>query len=82
MKINYNILKELNEQALTPSGDQMSCYWIVQSGIEKIIHEEQVSEVQKNLLIELGVIEESENEINRRNIVGPFKFSEDGPTNS
>jgi hypothetical protein len=82
MKINYQVLKEFNEQALTSSGEQMSCYWIIQSGIEKMIHGEGVPDIQKNLLIELGVIEESENEINRRNIVGPFKFSEDGSTNS
>lgn len=82
MKINYQVLKEFNEQALTPSGDQMSCYWIIQAGVEKIINNEVIPEVQKNLLIELGVIEESENEMNRRNIVGPFKFSEDGTTNS
>jgi hypothetical protein len=82
MKINYQVLKEFNEQALTSSGEQMSCYWIIQSGIEKMIHGEEVPDIQKNLLIELGVIEESENEINRRNIVGPFKFSEDGSTNS
>jgi len=82
MKINYQILKELNEQAMTPSGGQLSCYWIVQIGIERLINNEVVNDIQKNLLIELGVIEESENEINRRNIVGPFKFSEDGSTNS
>jgi hypothetical protein len=82
MKINYQILKELNEQALTSSGEQMSCYWIIQSGIEKLIHNDIISDIQQNLLLELGVIEESENEINRRNIVGPFKFSEDGSTNS
>lgn len=82
MKINYQILKELNEEAMTPSGGQLSCYWIIQSGVERLINSEVVSDIQKNLLIELGVIEESENEMNRRNIVGPFKFSEDGSTNS
>jgi hypothetical protein len=38
--------------------------------------------MQKKLLFEVGVLEESEDELNRRNIVGPFKFSEDGSTNS
>lgn len=82
MKINYQALKEFNEQALTPSGEQMSCYWVIQGGIERLINNEVITDIQKNLLIDLGVIEESEEEIHRKNIVGPFKFSEDGSTNS
>jgi|688.fasta_scaffold105745_2 hypothetical protein len=82
MKINYNVLKVLNEQALTSSGDQMTCFWTIQSGVEKLLHGETITDMQKKLLFEVGVLEESEDELNRRNIVGPFKFSEDGSTNS
>lgn len=82
MKINYNVLKTFNLESLTDSGDQMSCFWIIQSGVEKIIHGETITDIHKHLLIDLGIIEESEEEIHRKNIVGPFKFSEDGSTNS
>lgn len=82
MRINYNNLKELNQSSLSPSGDQMSCYWVIQTGVEKILNGETISEIHKQLLIDLAVIEESEDEIFRKNIVGPFKFSEDGSTNS
>lgn len=82
MKINYNVFRALNEQALTPSGDQMTCFWTIQSGVERILQGDVITDIQKKLLIEVGVLEESEDELNRRNIVGPFKFSEDGSTNS
>jgi hypothetical protein len=82
MRINYDTLKIFNEESLTPSGDQMSCYWVIQSGVERILNGETITDIHKQLLIDLGIIEESEDEIHRRNIVGPFKFSEDGSTNS
>lgn len=82
MKINYDILYELNKDALTVEGNQMNCFWVIQSGVEKILHGETITDIQKELLIELGVLEETEEEIYRKNIVGPFKFSEDGSTNS
>lgn len=82
MKINYYVLLEINRNSTTNNGDQMSCYWVVQTGLEKILNGETITDVHKQLLIDLHVIEESEEEIHRRNIVGPFKFSEDGSTNS
>ena len=82
MKINYDILYELNKDALIVDGGQMSCFWVVQGGVEKILNGETTTDIQKKLLIDLGVLEETEEEIYRKNIVGPFKFSEDGSTNS
>jgi hypothetical protein len=82
MRINYDTLRVFNEESLTNSGDQMACYWVIQSGVEKMLNGETITDIHKQLLIDLGIIEESEEEIRRKNIVGPFKFSEDGSTNS
>ena len=81
MKINYDVLRRLNNDSITTNGEQMSCYWLVQQGVEKIIYDEHISDIHKQMLIDLGVVEDSEDE-QRKNIVGPFKFSEDGSTNS
>jgi len=81
MKINYDVLRRLNNDSITTNGEQMNCYWLVQQGVEKIIYDEHISDIHKQMLIDLGVVEDSEDE-QRKNIVGPFKFSEDGSTNS
>ena len=33
MKINYDRLKELNIEALTTDGGQMSCFYLIQQGV-------------------------------------------------
>jgi hypothetical protein len=82
MKVNYQVLKDLNVEALSINGDQLSCYWVIQSGIEKYLNNETLTEQHKEFLIQLNVLVESEEDIARKNIVGPFKFSTDGTTNS
>tara|TARA_R110001599_G_scaffold23120_8_gene85134 strand:+ start:4757 stop:5008 length:252 start_codon:yes stop_codon:yes gene_type:complete len=82
MRIDYNRLLELNKEALV--GDdrtQMNAYYVIQITIEKFISGEHIAEEAKNLLIELGVLELSEEDIAREKIVGPFNFSQHGSTN-
>jgi hypothetical protein len=42
MKINYNRLVELNSEAIKEDGREMTCYFVVQSGIEKIMNGEEL----------------------------------------
>ncbi len=79
MKIDYQRFKQLNFEALTAQGDQLSSFWIIQSGVERYLQGEGLTEQHKEFLIDLGVLIESD-EV-RKNIVGPFKFSEDGSSN-
>jgi hypothetical protein len=79
MRINYNRLFELNKEAIVEqTGDTMTSFWIIQSGVEKFIHGETLTEEHKNLLLELGVLELNQEESARQTIVGPFKFSDNG----
>lgn len=72
MKIDYEKLKELNKEALTESGEMLSCYYLIQSGIERYLAGETITEDCKKFLIDVGVlINESEE---RKNIVEPFNF--------
>jgi|TARA_R110002020_G_scaffold357455_1_gene569811 hypothetical protein len=83
MKINYNRLLELNKEALIDNErTQLSAFYVVQSSIEKFSNGEQITEEAKNLLIELGVLVQTEEDIARETIVGPFNFSQHGPTNT
>jgi hypothetical protein len=76
MKINYERFKELNLEVLNAKGDQLSCFWIVQMGMERFIQDDSLSEEHKNLLIELGVLEESEEE-KKTNLLN-HKFTTNG----
>lgn len=78
MKINYTRLRELSLETLTPSGEQMSCYYIIQAGVEKFLYDESLSENHKNFLMELGVLELTPEEMATQNIVGPFNFNSNG----
>jgi len=79
MKINYNRLVELNKDAIVEqTGDSMISFWVIQSGVEKVIHGETLTEEHKNLLLDLGVLELNQEESARQTIVGPFKFNHDG----
>ena len=45
MRINYNKLKELNEEAICDDGkSQLSAYYILQMGIEKFVQGEPLTE--------------------------------------
>lgn len=82
MKINYHRFTEINKESLTNTEDQLSSFWIVQNGVEKYLLGEVLSPQYLQLLIDLGVLEQTEEELNRKNIVGPFKFDTDGSENS
>jgi hypothetical protein len=72
MKIDYLKLKELNREAVTESGEYLSCYYLIQQGVERFLNGDTISEVYKKFLMEVGVlINESEE---RKNIVEPFNF--------
>ena len=80
MKVNYNRLIELNRGALVDNeGTQLSSFYVIQMGIEKFVQGEPLTEEHKNLLLELGVLVETEEDIVRETIVGPFNFSQHGP---
>jgi len=83
MKINYNRLIELNRGALIDNGNaQLAAFYIIQRPIEKFIDGEEISQEAINLLLDLGVLVRTEEDIARETIVGPFNFSQHGPTNT
>jgi hypothetical protein len=83
MRIDYNRLLELNKEALVDDDrTQMNAYYVIQITIERFINGEHVTEEAKNLLIELGVLELTEEDIAREQIVGPFNFSQHGTQNT
>lgn len=72
MKINYEKLKELNNEALTMNGEQLQCFYIIQAGVERFLSGETISEDYKNFLIDLGVFVVNPEE--KKQIVQPFNF--------
>ena len=83
MKINYNRLTELNRAALVENNTQLSSFHLIQIPLERLFIEgEALTEEAKNLLIELGVLIETEEDIARETIVGPFNFSQHGTQNT
>ncbi len=83
MKINYNRLKQLNIEALVDNEkSQLSSYYIIQIGMEKIVNGEELTKEHKNMLLDVGVLELSEEDIARETMVKQFNFSQHGPTNS
>lgn len=79
MKINYNRLVELNKEALSENGkDTLSSYYVVQMPVERLVDGVNISVEARELLVDLGVLELSEEDIARENIVGPFNFSQHG----
>ena len=78
MKVNYNRLKELNSEAIhgINQDNQLSCYWLIQAGVEKYLNGETISNEYVNFLIHLGLLEPE----NQEKIVKPFNFmGNDGP---
>ena len=83
MKINYNRLVELNKEALVENArDTLTSYRIVQMAIERLVDTGNITNEARTLLVDLGVLELSEEDIAREKIVGPFNFSQHGSTNS
>ena len=81
MKINYDRLKELNIEALTTDGGQMSCFYLIQQGVERYLQpHEELSAEWLNFLVEVGVLEYREEE--KKNIVQPFNFTGNGSQSS
>lgn len=76
MKINFERLAELNSRYCTNDGQVLGCFWVLQSGVEKILNHDLITDIHKNILIDMGILEE--NELVERNIVGQFKFTESG----
>jgi hypothetical protein len=77
MKVNYERLVELNKEALTTDG-QMSCFYLIQGGVERHLHGETISVEYVNFLIQVGVLELENQE--EKKIVKPFNFmGNDGP---
>jgi hypothetical protein len=81
MKINYHKLLELNRESLTLNGSQLICFHLIQGAVENYLSGN-LNEQQKQFLIDIEVLIESEEESQRRNIVGPFNFSTNGSPNS
>tara|TARA_R110002020_G_scaffold113236_10_gene260396 strand:- start:1044 stop:1295 length:252 start_codon:yes stop_codon:yes gene_type:complete len=83
MKVNYNRLLELNREALVDDQrSQLASFYIIQSSIEKYISGDVISQEAINLLLDMGVLEPTEEDIAREQIVGPFNFSQHGTTNT
>jgi len=83
MKVNYNRLLELNREALVDDQKhQLSSFYIIQLSIEKYISGDVITQEAINLLLDMGVLEPTEEDIAREQIVGPFNFSQHGVTNT
>jgi hypothetical protein len=80
MKLNYNRLVELNKESIHGNNmdAQMSSYWIIQSGVERYLGGDTISNEYVNFLIQIGVLEPENQE--EKKIVKPFNFmGNDGP---
>lgn len=79
MRIDYNRLVELNKEALIDEGKaQLAAFYIIQKPVDDFVNGQPITEEAKNLLIELGVLVQTEEDIARETIVGPFNFSRHG----
>jgi hypothetical protein len=78
MKVNYEKFLEVNKQSVSDMNGQLSCFYVIQLGVEKFLLGELLTEEHKQLLIDVGVLELTEEETNSKSIVGPFKFGENG----
>jgi hypothetical protein len=74
MKVNYERLVELNKEALTTDSGQMSCFYLIQQGLERYLGGETIANEYINFLTQVGVLEPE------KKIVKPFNFmGNDGP---
>lgn len=80
MKINYNKLKEYCIESIYGSNadHQMSCYGLIQNGLERYLNGETITNEYVDFLIQVGVLETENQE--EKKIVKPFNFmGNDGP---
>jgi hypothetical protein len=80
MKVNYERLVELNKEALTADSGQMSCFYLIQQGVERYLQpHEELSDQWLAFLVEVGVLEYQEE---KKKIVEPFNFMGNDRTES
>ena len=73
MKINYDRLVDINTSALLPNDGELQCFSVVMRGVEDFMHDQSTcSESVKNLLLDLGILENTEEE--KKPIVSPHNF--------
>jgi hypothetical protein len=77
MKVNYNIIEEINRRSIVGS-DQLACYYLIQRGIERFLEGETLTNDYIKFLLQLGVLEE-EAQDKKKKIVEPFNFTGNGP---
>jgi len=102
MKIDYNRLRQLNLESLTPTlpvenritgnGNEvnltprvetLSCFYIIQDTVQRLLGGEEIPQIANQLLIDLGVLVPLDvSTEDRRNIVQPFNFMGDGTQSS
>lgn len=75
--VNENVLTGHNNTLTTNlnSIDQLSCYWLIHSGVEKYLNGETLSQPYIDLLVDVGVLVLEPEE--RKNIVKPFRMDVD-----
>jgi|TARA_R110000803_G_scaffold44953_9_gene94958 hypothetical protein len=73
MKLNYTRLQELNREALVDNErGQLSSYYLIQMGVEKFLENDTLTNQHTKLLIEVGVLEITEED--QKPIVSPHNF--------
>ncbi len=81
MKIDYEKLIDLNKRCVITSNNnttELSCFWVIQKCVENFMLGELLTQKQTDLLVSTGILVMTEDEINSKTIVGPFKFSDNG----
>jgi hypothetical protein len=63
MRLDYEKFKELSLGSLNEQGDQLGCFWVIQSAVEGYFNGDgNINQKQINLLKELGVLIDTEEE--------------------
>jgi hypothetical protein len=79
MKVNYNIVEEINRRSLVGTdGNQLACFYLIQAGLERFLNGDTLSNDYIKFLLQLGVLEE-ETQDEKKKIVEPFNFTGNGP---
>ena len=57
MRLDYEKFKELSLGSLNEQGDQLGCFWVIQSAVEGYFNGDgNINQKQINLLKELGIL--------------------------
>jgi hypothetical protein len=79
MKVNYNIVEEINRRSLVGTdGNQLACFYLIQTGLERFLNGDTLNNDYIKFLLQLGVLEE-ETQDEKKKIVEPFNFTGNGP---